>query len=69
MQALTYREREIAHLVARGLSNRQIARLLRISEQTVKNHNRSIFLKLSVANRVELTIYVKRQRSRLRVAS
>lgn len=69
MHALTRREYEVARLVARGSSNRQVADRLRISEQTVKNHVQSIFRKLPVGNRVELAIYVSRQRSKLRIAS
>ncbi|HWC19074.1 MAG TPA: LuxR C-terminal-related transcriptional regulator [Terriglobales bacterium] len=58
MESLSVRENEIAHLVALGYPNKQIGERLNISEQTVKNHLQSIFRKLSVANRVELTIHV-----------
>jgi len=69
MQALTQREYEIARLVAAGNSNRRIADRLDISEQTVKNHIQSIFRKLALSNRVELTIRITRRGSHLRAAS
>ena len=49
--ALTVRELEVVRLVARGASNREIARDLRISEATVKTHLLKIFDKLGVADR------------------
>lgn len=52
--------------MARGYSNRQIGERLNISEQTVKNHIQSIFRKLALNNRVELTIHIQRRRARLR---
>jgi DNA-binding NarL/FixJ family response regulator len=64
MQALSPREYQIARLVASGRSNRQIAEHLVISEQTVKNHIQSIFRKLAIGNRVELTIRVQRVKRR-----
>ncbi len=48
---LTIRELEVVRLVARGASNREIARDLRISEATVKTHLLKIFEKLGVADR------------------
>ena len=48
---LTPRQREIATLVAEGLSNKQIARRLSIERATVKNHVHSILLKLGVSRR------------------
>ena len=64
MQALSPRESQVARLVAGGRSNRQIAERLVISEQTVKNHMQSIFRKLELSNRVELTIRIQRARVR-----
>ena len=58
MQELTPREYEVAELAATGYSNKQIADRLSISEQTVKNHMHSIFRKLALNNRVELTIRI-----------
>jgi DNA-binding NarL/FixJ family response regulator len=49
--ALTPRQREIASLVADGLSNKQIARRLLIEQATVKNHVHSILVKLGVSRR------------------
>jgi DNA-binding NarL/FixJ family response regulator len=66
MQALTPREYQVAKFVARGSSNKQIADVLSITEQTVKNHMQSIYRKLGVNNRVELTIYVTRRGKHLR---
>ena len=69
MQALTQREYEVAQLVAAGYPNRRIADRLNISEQTVKNHVQSIYRKLALSNRVELTIRLTRKDSRIRRAS
>ena len=51
---LSTRERETAALVARGFRNTEIARLLRISANTVRNHLASIFRKADVSTRSEL---------------
>ena len=48
---LTLRERQLVPLIAAGLSNKQIGDRLIVSEQTVKNHIRSILRKLHVRNR------------------
>ncbi len=50
-ETLTVRELEVVRLVARGASNREVARDLRISEATVKTHLLKIFAKLGVADR------------------
>jgi DNA-binding NarL/FixJ family response regulator len=50
---LTRRETEILKLVAEGYSNAQLARLLWVTEQTVKFHLSNIYRKLDVANRTE----------------
>lgn len=55
---LTPREREIAGLVAQGVRYSEVARKLKISEQTVKNHVRHVFDKLEVANRLQLALFV-----------
>jgi two-component system nitrate/nitrite response regulator NarL len=55
---LSPREEEISRLVAEGMSNREIARSLRISESTVKNSLFHVFEKLGISNRVELARYV-----------
>ena len=58
---LTAREREVLTLIAEGLKNKQIGERLFISENTVTHHVGSIFSKLEVANRLELTLYAFRQ--------
>jgi DNA-binding NarL/FixJ family response regulator len=55
---LSPREEEISGLVAEGMSNREVARALKISESTVKNSLFHVFEKLGISNRVELTRYV-----------
>ncbi|MGH3264908.1 MAG: response regulator transcription factor, partial [Trebonia sp.] len=56
---LTAREREIASLVAAGLSNRRIAERLFISRRTVDAHLEHIFGKLKITSRVMLTIQLR----------
>jgi DNA-binding NarL/FixJ family response regulator len=53
LASLSEREREFLALVARGLTNAQIADQLSVSEHTVKFHLQNIFQKLGVANRTE----------------
>jgi DNA-binding NarL/FixJ family response regulator len=53
--ALTRREHEIVSLMTQGLSNKEIARQLRIQNATVKNHIHSILAKLHVRRRGEVT--------------
>jgi DNA-binding NarL/FixJ family response regulator len=60
--ALTTREVEVLRLVAKGMSNREIAEELYISENTVKNHVRNILEKLHLHNRMEAVIYAVRER-------
>jgi DNA-binding NarL/FixJ family response regulator len=56
---LTAREREIAILVARGLSNKHISRQTGITEGTVKIHLHNIYQKLNVINRTTLAAVVQ----------
>lgn len=58
---LSPREIEILDHISRGNSNKQIARILTISDQTVKNHVTSILKKLSVNDRTEAVVYSLRQ--------
>jgi DNA-binding NarL/FixJ family response regulator len=51
---LSPREREVAQLVARGLSNKEVARELGLSDGTVKIHVHSIFQKLGAKSRYRL---------------
>jgi two-component system NarL family response regulator len=59
---LTSRELEVLRLVAKGMSNREIAEELYISENTVKNHVRNILEKLHLHSRMEAVIYAVRER-------
>ena len=56
-QILTPREEQVVALVADGLSNRQTAAELNLSEHTVKKYLFRIFDKLGVSSRVELVLY------------
>ncbi len=53
---LTQREREVWALVARGMSNREIAKRLTLSDNTVKFHVQHLFHKLGVKNRTEAAL-------------
>jgi two-component system nitrate/nitrite response regulator NarL len=53
---LTTRERQIIHVLAEGLTNKEIARRLKLAEGTVKVHLHRIYQKLEVANRTALAI-------------
>jgi DNA-binding NarL/FixJ family response regulator len=55
-QALTARQRQLVELVAEGLGNREIARQMNVSENTVKKALLRIFDKIGVSNRVELVL-------------
>ena len=57
VEELTEREMEVLRLMAAGHRNERIADTLDITEQTVKNHVRSIFGKLGVETRVEAVLY------------
>jgi HD-GYP domain-containing protein (c-di-GMP phosphodiesterase class II) len=59
--ALTRRETEILGLVARGLSNRDIAARLVLSEKTVRNHVERTYAKIGASNRVGASLYALQQ--------
>jgi DNA-binding NarL/FixJ family response regulator len=59
---LSDRELEVLRLVARGLSNRDIATELVIAENTVKNHVRNILEKLQLRSRMEAAMYAVREK-------
>ena len=65
---LTKREEELVRLVADGLSNRDIARQLTLSEHTVKNYLFRIFDKLGVSTRVEVVLYALSSGKRAEIA-
>jgi len=58
---LTERELEVLRLIARGMSNKQIARELVLSEKTVKTHVSNILAKLHVADRTQAALYAVRE--------
>jgi len=58
---LSPREVEILDNIAQGMTNKQVAYQLSISEQTVKNHMSSILRKLSVNDRTQAVVYAMRQ--------
>ena len=59
---LTDRELEVLRLIARGLSNKDIASELVIAQNTVRNHVRNILEKLQVRSRVEAAMYAVREK-------
>lgn len=70
---LSKRERQVVHCLVEGLSNKEIAHELQLSEHTIKNYLFSIFNKLGVSSRVEVVLYAASQRPssekrRLRIA-
>ena len=58
---LSPREVEILDNIAKGMTNKQVAYALSISEQTVKNHMSSILRKLSVNDRTQAVVYAMKQ--------
>lgn len=59
---LTERELDVLRLVAKGLSNRDVAQRLAISENTVKNHVRNMLEKLQLHSRMEAVMYAVREK-------
>jgi DNA-binding NarL/FixJ family response regulator len=54
---LTKREEGVVHLVAEGMTNRDISQELKLSEHTVRNYLFRIFNKVGTSNRLELALY------------
>jgi DNA-binding NarL/FixJ family response regulator len=67
MTSLSDREWEVAVLVARGLSNRQIAADLIVSERTVDTHVSHILRKLSLVSRAQIAAWAVQRRRQFRV--
>jgi DNA-binding NarL/FixJ family response regulator len=65
--SLSDREWEVAMLVARGLSNRQIAAQLIVSERTVDTHVSHILRKLSLVSRAQIAAWAVQHRRQFRV--
>ncbi|HWS48035.1 MAG TPA: response regulator transcription factor, partial [Acidimicrobiia bacterium] len=61
-RSLTDRELEVLRLIAKGMSNKDIAAELVISQNTVRNHVRNILEKLQVRSRVEAAMYAVREK-------
>ena len=62
LASLSAREMEILKLIARGDSNKLIARALDIAETTVKVHVQHIFRKLQLSSRVQVAVYAAAHR-------
>jgi DNA-binding NarL/FixJ family response regulator len=60
IQTLTEREREVLVQIAHGRSNREIARVLIVSEKTVKTHVSNLFIKLGVQDRTQAALFAVR---------
>lgn len=62
MKSLAVREAQVANLVAEGLPNKEVAVKLSLSEHTVSNYLFRIYNKLGISSRIELALYVLKER-------
>lgn len=60
LESLTRREKEVVIKIANGMSNKEIANHLNISERTVKNHISNIFKKIDVSDRTQAAVFAIR---------
>jgi len=69
MKSLGVREFQVANLVAEGLPNREVGLKLGLTEHTVSNYLFRIYNKLGISSRIELALYVMKDRERPAIAS
>ena len=69
LKSLAAREFQVANLVAEGMPNREVALKLGLTEHTVSNYLFRIYNKLGISSRVELALYVMKDRERPNAAS
>lgn len=62
-EALTRRERDIVHLVGRGMGNKEIARELGLSVTTIRSHLQKVYDKIGTGSRVELALLASQGRA------
>jgi RNA polymerase sigma factor (sigma-70 family) len=60
LETLTPREREVAHAISEGLTNRELAERFQLSEATIKTYVSRILSKLQARDRVEIVLRVQR---------
>jgi DNA-binding CsgD family transcriptional regulator len=58
---LSVREREVAALVAQGLSNKEIATHLHLSVRTVESHIRHVLMRVGLVNRTQLATWLRQR--------
>ena len=68
-QSPNAREERVIELVAEGLTNAEVARILGTTEHVVKNYLRAIYDKLGLWNRVELALWYEARRQEKRIRS